>query len=113
MPVHEGDLRSDDRIVGHSDILCQQENVGKTDMSEVLSVASFGSAPFTRAQHLESQASLSDFPPSPEFQPGEFLRVINDLARAWRLRRSIATVQYIVDRDVEIIRYSLEGISPR
>ena len=42
---------------------------------------------------------LSPGEPATEAQQGEFVAIINDIARAWRLRRSIATVQEIINRD--------------
>ncbi len=39
--------------------------------------------------------------PTPEVKKGEFVGIINDLARAWRLRRSIAAMNYLRARDDE------------
>lgn len=56
---------------------------------------------------MPTEDGLRAFPLSPDDNPqaapqsgeGEFAGVINDVARAWRLRRSIARVQAITDHD--------------
>jgi hypothetical protein len=103
--LHGLGVRSDDRTVGYSDVSRQAENVGQTDKSEI---SAFGIVPGAEsdAQHSQGAPALSDRETAPEVQKGQFVGIINELTRAWRLRRSIATVQDIIDRDAKIVRDS-------
>lgn len=98
---HGDDLGSVGGIVGHSDTRCQSENVGETDIHLFFSdeAESLG---LRRPQHLQRELPVTIVEAAPEVQKGQFVGIIDDLTRAWRLRRSVSTVQQIVRRDMEI-----------